>query len=282
MIEILNSLVSSAGSLLGSVFSGIVQLSILILALQGLLLGLLVLFFGRRSFWVFASVAGFVFGLWLASGLGAGLPAWAQPLLALTLGVAGAVVGFFAPRLVAALIGSLTLALLGVALAHSLGAASWLQWLIAIALGFVGVILFWRLLDWALMVGTSLFGALLVSLSLTTLFDFASGLGILPFLLFLVAGIVYQARDQRMAAELQRLRLDASPAPADVTSLAPLPSDEQPAVLPPPAADADSTAATPDEMADSPTISESATSESQAPATVEPPAGLTGNVSGHP
>jgi len=271
MIEILNSLVSSAGSLLGSVFSGIVQLSILILALQGLLLGLLVLFFGRRSFWVFASVAGFVFGLWLASGLGAGLPAWAQPLLALTLGVAGAVVGFFAPRLVAALIGSLTLALLGVALAHSLGAASWLQWLIAIALGFVGVILFWRLLDWALIVGTSLLGALLVSLSLTNLFDFARGFGIVPFLLFLAAGIVYQARDQRMAAELQRLRSNASRAPTDVTSLAPLPPDEQPAVLPLPSVDADSTAVTPDERAVSPAIAESPASEQRASAPAAAP-----------
>jgi len=271
MIDVLSSFVSSLGSVVGSIFSGIVQLSVWLIALQALFLGLMVLFYGRRSFWVFASVVGFVLGLGLASSFSANLSAWIQPLLALALGVAGAAVGFFAPRPVAAIIGSLVLALLGAALAHSVEAAPWLQWLIAIALGAVGVILFWRLLDWALIVGTSLLGALLVSLSLTNLFDFARGFGIVPFLLFLAAGIVYQARDQRMAAELQRLRSNASRAPTDVTSLAPLPPDEQPAVLPLPSVDADSTAVTPDERAVSPAIAESPASEQRASAPAAAP-----------
>ena len=266
MIDILGSLVSG----LGSIFSGALQVTAWILALQGLFLGLMVLFYGRRSFWLLASVVGFVLGLWLASGFSANLPAWAQPLLALALGMAGAALGFFAPRPVAAIIGGLVLALLGVALAHSYGAALWLQWLIAIALGFVGFYLFWRLLDWALIVGTSLFGALLAALSLTSLFGFARGLGVLPFLLFLVAGIVYQARDRQMAAELKRMRSKLSPAPAEVTPPAPLPPAEQPAVLPPPVVEAEAATVTPikvadDEAADSPAIFESTASEPPSP-----------------
>ena len=62
-------------------FSGALQVTAWILALQGLFLGLMVLFYGRRSFWVLASVVGFVLGLWLASGFSANLPAWAQPCL---------------------------------------------------------------------------------------------------------------------------------------------------------------------------------------------------------
>jgi hypothetical protein len=62
-----------------------------------------------------------------------------------------------------------------------------------------------------------------VAFSLTGLFGFVGGLGLLPFTLFLAAGIFYQARDQRMAVELQRLRLGAaaassSPSPALVTA----------------------------------------------------------------
>jgi hypothetical protein len=258
MIDLLNSVVSG----LGSILSGVLQVTVWLLALQGLFLGLMVLFYGRRSFWVLASVVGFVLGLWLASGFSANLPAWAQPVLALALGVAGAAVGFFAPRPVAAIIGSLVLALLGVALARGSGAALWLQWLIAIVLGSVGVYLFWRLLDWALIVGTSLFGAILAALSLTRLFGFARGLGILPFLLFLVVGIVYQARDRQMAAELKRLRSKLSPAPTDVTPAAPLLPTEQPAVQPPPADDAGA----PVEVTDSPAIFESPASEPQPPA----------------
>jgi len=254
MIDVLNSFVSSIGSIAGSIFSGIVQLSVLILALQGLFLGLMVLFYGRRSFWVFASVVGFVLGLGLASSFGANFPAWAHTLLALVLGMAGAALGFFAPRPVAALIGSLVLALLGMALTRSSGAAIWLQWLIAIALGFVGVYVFWRLLDWALIVSSSLLGALLVALSLTNLFDFTRGLGVLPFLLFLVAGIVYQARDRQVAAEVKRLRSNASPAPAGAISPAALQPAEQPAALPPPAVDGDAAAVTPSDAVDTPTI----------------------------
>ena len=266
MIDLLNSVVSG----LGSILSGVLQVTVWLLALQGLFLGLMVLFYGRRSFWVLASVVGFVLGLWLASGFSANLPAWAQPVLALALGIAGAALGFFAPRPVAAIIGGLVLALLGVALTHSWGAALWLQWLIAIALGFVGFYLFWRLLDWALIVGTSLFGALLASLSLTSLFGFARNLGVLPFLLFLVAGIVYQARDRQMAAEFKRMRSKLSPAPAEVTSAAPLPPAEQPAVLPPPAVDSEAATVTPikvadDEVADSPAIFESTASEPPSP-----------------
>ena len=272
MIDLLNSVVSG----LGSIFSGFLQLTVWLVALQGLFLGLMVLFYGRRSFWVLASVVGFVLGLWLASGFSAGLPAWAQPVLALALGMAGAALGFFAPRPVAAIIGSLVLALLGVALAHSYGAVLWLQWLIAIALGFVGFYLFWRLLDWALIVGTALFGAVLAALSLTSLFGFARGLGILPFLLFLAAGIVYQVRDRQMAAEFKRMRSKPSPAPAEVISPAPLPPAEQPAVPPPPVVEAEAATVTPikvadDEAADSPAIFESTASEppSRSPAAEE-------------
>ena len=266
MIEVLNSVISG----LGSIFSGFLQVTVWLLALQGLFLGLMVLFYGRRSFWVLASVVGFVLGLWLATTIGAGLPGWAQPVLALALGIVGAALGFFAPRPAAAIIGGIVLALLGVALAHSSGAALWLQWLIAIALGFVGFYLFWRLLDWALIVGTSLFGAILASLSLTSLFGFARGLGVLPFLLFLVVGIVYQARDRQMAAELKRLRSKLSPASAEVTPPALLPSAEQPAVLPPPAVDAEGATVTPikvaDEVvADSPAIFAATASESPSP-----------------
>ncbi len=147
------------------------------------------------------------------------------------------------------------LALLGWAVVRSAVAAPWLEWLVALVLGFVGFYLFWRLLDWALIVVTSLSGAILASISLTSLFGFAHGLGILPFLMFFVAGALYQARDRRMALALQQLRLQVSPPPADVPLPAPWPSAGQPAALPPPAANADATADTPGDAAASLAIS---------------------------
>ena len=124
-----NSILSSAGSVL----AGVTRFATWLLAVQGLFLGLMVLFYGRRAFWVFASVFGFVLGLSLATSFGAGLPAWAQPLLAVVLGGTGAALAFRAPRPIAAIIGGLLLALLGYALFANSGLASWLQLLITVA-----------------------------------------------------------------------------------------------------------------------------------------------------
>jgi hypothetical protein len=200
----------SFGTGLGSLFSGVEQFLVWILAAQGVLAGLMMLFYGRRSFWVFASFVGFLSGLALASTFGAIVPAWVYSVLALVLGIAGAALGFSSPRPMAALTGGLLLAFLGAAVASSLGAVSWLQWLVALVFGLGAGYLFWKTLDWALIVGSSLLGALFVSVSLSNLLGFVGGLGILPFLLFSASGIFYQTRDRRMAAELQRLRLGSA------------------------------------------------------------------------
>ena len=221
-----NSILSNVGSVL----SGIVRVATWLLAVQGLLLGLMVLFYGRRSFWVFASVFGFVLGLSLATNFGAGLPGWAQALLAVVLGGAGAAVAFRAPRPIAAIIGGMLLAGLGFAVTSSANWAEWLRWVMAVAAGALGFYLFWRLLDWALIVATSLFGAGIAALSLSSLFGFTRVFGLLPFALLLIAGIVYQRRDQLQAASLKRAL--AMPKPVE-PALAPAPVVPLPAALAP-------------------------------------------------
>jgi hypothetical protein len=208
MLDTLSSI--SAG--IGSFFSGVLQVATWLLAVQGLLLGLLVLFYGRRSFWVFASVFGFVLGLSLATNFGADLPGWAQPLLAIVLGGAGAWLAFRAPRPIAAIIGGALLALIAVALTADPGMAQWLRWVVVAAVGILGFYLVWRLLDWALIFATSLFGAGIAALSLSSLFGFTRVFGLLPFALLLAAGIVYQRRDQAQAAALKRARAKSKPA----------------------------------------------------------------------
>jgi hypothetical protein len=216
------------------------QVATWLLAVQGLLLGLMVLFYGRRSFWVFASVFGFVLGLSLATNFGAGLPAWAEALLAIVLGGAGAWLAFRAPRPIAAVVGGILLALIAFALAAGANLAEWLRWVIAVAVGVLGFYLFWRVLDWALIFATSLFGAGIAALSLSSLFGFTRVLGLLPFALLLVAGIVYQRRDQAQAVELKRARARSQPVESGGVPAAALPApDAEPdAALALPAPDA--------------------------------------------
>ena len=176
-------------------------------------------------------------------------------------GRSGSSAAFFAPRPIVALISGCLLALIGAAVVRGAGAASWLQWLAAIVLGAAGIYLVWRLLDWALIVGTSVFGAVLAALSLASLFGFTRGLGVLPFLLFLAVGIVYQARDRQMSAEFKRMRSETSPVPAAVASPTPLPPAEQPAAALPQAVDEDAVAVMPAEVAGTAAIVDSPANE---------------------
>lgn len=212
MITDILSMLSGVGSALGSIISGVVHFAAWLLAVQGLILGLMALFYGRRAFWVFASVFGFVIGLSLAANVGASLPAWAQPLLAIAFGGAGAALAFYAPRPVAAFIGGVLTALISLATLANSGLVQWLQAVIVIAVGVLGAYIFWRVFDWALIVATSLLGAGIASLSMMSLFASARAFGVLPFAVLLASGIAYQRRDRMLAA--RRKRATAKPKPA--------------------------------------------------------------------
>lgn len=156
-------------------------------------IGLLVL--GRKLFWLFVGGIGFVAALALAARFFDSMPEWLQILLALGVGLVGALVAVFLQKAAIGVAGFLggglilggLLGLLGVDLA---GAA----WFVVFVIGGVlGVILVAAAFEWALILLSSLAGAsiLVEALSLSRPVE------LMLFLGALAAGIVIQAAIQR-------------------------------------------------------------------------------------
>jgi hypothetical protein len=70
-----------------------------------------------------------------------------------------------------------------------------LAWILALAGGLVGAVLFWRFLDWALIIFASLLGSMLIVRGALSLFPSLTGaLGTLIVVVLTAAGIFYHYR----------------------------------------------------------------------------------------
>ncbi|HEY7602465.1 MAG TPA: DUF4203 domain-containing protein [Methylomirabilota bacterium] len=155
-----------------------------------LLVGLAVLLFGRRLFWLFVGAAGFLVGLHVARTLFAEQPEWVAVALALALGVLGAVLAIVFQLVAVALAGFGAGVQGSLILAKALGLeGSWL-WLAAFAAGIVVAALVLWLWDPVLVVLSALVGAVLVA----PLIPVPPVARPWLFVGLLVAGIVVQAR----------------------------------------------------------------------------------------
>jgi hypothetical protein len=121
-------------------------------------LGLIVLFFGRKLFWLFVGILGFLAGSQLAAIWLAGYPAWTVLATSLLLGLGGALLAVFFERLAFALAGFYC----GVFLAAGLSVETGLfpqSTLLLLAGGLVGALLAALVMDWALAALSALAGA---------------------------------------------------------------------------------------------------------------------------
>jgi hypothetical protein len=154
------------------------------------LVGLVVLTLGRRLFWLFVGAVGFVAGIAFATRFFQGQPDWVILLFALAAGLLGALLAIFLQQLAIGLAGFVgggyvTVYLLNV-LGWGPGRYAWLPFVIG---GIVGIVLVLALLDWALIVLSSLTGASLI-VEAIHLRPAISGL---LFILLFVVGVAIQA-----------------------------------------------------------------------------------------
>lgn len=165
------------------------------LVLSRILVGLLLLFFGRRLYWLFVAVLGFLYGLELAPRL---LPQQSETvivLIALGLAVVGALVAVVGTKVVLGMIGFAAgggiaaLLLQNLTIDSGLVAAG-----ICLVAGLVGAVLFLLLFDTALIVLSSLAGARLIVVSAAPILTISPRAGVVLFILLATAGILIQAR----------------------------------------------------------------------------------------
>jgi hypothetical protein len=122
------------------------------------LLGLALLTTGRKLYWLFVGVVGFVLGITLSKLFFPTESELALVAIALVAGVLGAVLAFFLQRLAVGVAGFAAGGYLleGALETLEIGIPEWIVFLIG---GIVGVVLVVALFDWALIILSSLMGA---------------------------------------------------------------------------------------------------------------------------
>ena len=132
-------------------------------AIVSVLIGIVILFFGRKLFWLCVAAVGFAVGMEIAPLLlnePSSLPAL---LIAIVFGVLGALLALFLQRVAIAVLGFLA----GGKIATAIAAAFFVHYaqystVIFVVGGILGAILLLALFDWALIVVSSFIGAYLI------------------------------------------------------------------------------------------------------------------------
>ena len=134
------------------------------LPIFSVLIGVALLFFGRRLFWLFVAALGFAIGLEFAPYLSQSPPLWLSLLLSLGLGLLGALLALMLQKLAIGIAGFLV----GGRVAVAIVAAFWVNHahysiITFVVGGIVGALLLVALFDWALIIFSAIVGARLIA-----------------------------------------------------------------------------------------------------------------------
>jgi hypothetical protein len=155
-----------------------------------ILIGALVLFFGRRLFWLFVAAVGFWIGFQLTPQLLHHPPEWLTFAVAIGLGILGAILALILQKIAIAIAGFLVGGQAATGLVAAFVATPPASTTITFVIGgIIGALLLLMLFDWALIFFSSIAGAELITSNLHVA---AKGAGII-FLALAVVGIVAQA-----------------------------------------------------------------------------------------
>jgi hypothetical protein len=155
-----------------------------------LILGMLILAFGRRLYWLFVGIVGFVVGMDLANRLFSGIPQTVILVIALVVGLIAAGLAVFFQRIALAIAGFFLGGYLAAVLIEwfgvNLGGYTWLAYILG---GIIGVIFIALVFDWALIVLSSMAGATIILQALKA----AQPLQALGLIALTVFGVLIQA-----------------------------------------------------------------------------------------
>jgi len=159
------------------------------MAALNILVGALLLLFGRRLFWLFVAAMGFIVGTTLANEWFGNESAGVFLVIALVLGILGAIVSLFLQRLVVGIAGFFAggYVLHTLAVGWGFAMSAWIPFLIG---GVLGAILLMVVFDWALIALSAMTGATLI---IENVHPQGVGSGLL-FIALLVLGVIVQTR----------------------------------------------------------------------------------------
>ncbi len=155
--------------------------------------GAIALLFGRRVFWLFVAIVGFLAGFAIGQRLLPGSSSLIHILVGIGLGLVGALLSQAAPNLVAAIVGFLAGGYVLSALVGSLTQlSSAVHWVVFIAGGLFGVYLAVKFFDLALVILSALSGAGTLSALGGELLSFSGTIQAVIFIVLAVIGIAFQ------------------------------------------------------------------------------------------
>ena len=156
--------------------------------LINLVLGIILLTTGKKLYWLFVGVIGFILGMGLATQLVLN-PPWLVYVVALGAGILGAILAHFLQHLALSLVGFLVGAYGAFRLTGLLGitavSSTWMAFIIG---GIVGLLLVSSAFDWSLYILSSWAGATLV----TQAIDLQGTVGTVVFFALFVLGMIIQ------------------------------------------------------------------------------------------
>ena len=129
----------------------------------GVIIGVVILFFGRKLFWLCVAAAGFAVGVEIAPLLVNEPSSLLALVVAIVFGVLGALLALFLQKVAVTILGFVA----GGKLATAIAAAFFVQYvqystIVFVAGGIIGAILLMALFNWALIVVSSFIGAYLI------------------------------------------------------------------------------------------------------------------------
>jgi hypothetical protein len=154
-----------------------------------IILGAALLIFGRRLYWLFVGIAGFLVGTQLGAALFADRPEWVVLLVAAGAGLVGALTAVVVQRIAVALAGFFAAGYLALVLAQSLSVAADGGVFFAVG-GVIGAILASLAMDPVIIALSSLVGAAAVAGGLTV----AQPLHSIVFVGLAIMGLLIQSR----------------------------------------------------------------------------------------
>jgi hypothetical protein len=154
-----------------------------------IILGLILLVFGLKLFWLFVAIAGFLSGMLFGNLILPDQPQWICLLVAVGAGALGALLAVLAQRVAFAVAGFYGGAYLALLLAQSFGAGGG-SILVLVFGGVIGAIIAILIMDWAIIVISSLVGAGAIVEAL----PLEQGVRIIVFMALVAAGILVQER----------------------------------------------------------------------------------------
>ncbi len=157
-------------------------------------MGIALVLFGRRLYWLFVAGAGFLTGLELAPRLLPGRPEWVIFAAAIGLALLGMILAIVAQKFIIALVGLVAGGGIGMLLLRMLGLeGDVLTWIVYAVSALLGVLIVLALFEWGLILLSSLAGANLVVIGLQDQTHISQGVALIAVIVVAVIGVVVQA-----------------------------------------------------------------------------------------